>query len=166
MDLITIAIIVVGGLVAIGLAAWMLNRAWGDFPSRAGPPEQGTSPLPPPPALRGFSEQPEAPRNAAEGDESAEPGAADFPPGAPEADLIPITNDLVRRAAQQALERGGSPYATYFIRHGDQIFLAAHRIADPVQRAQVVRVFTAIDSGGAQDLNFAEIIGVLRQLGK
>jgi hypothetical protein len=36
MDVPTVLVIFVAGLLAIGVTAYMLNRAWGDFPSRAG----------------------------------------------------------------------------------------------------------------------------------
>lgn len=162
MDVTTIAIIFVGGLLAIGLTAYMLNRAWGDFPTRLTPP--GQDPAPP-------SRQPA--RVTAPAQQHDEAGEDDpfekidaLPAGAPPMDTIPITHPLIKRSVEQAMEKGGSPYATYFFRDGDQIFFAAYRIADPVQRAQATRLFQALHSGDTSGVNFGELIRTIQQLGK
>lgn len=158
MDLATVVVIFVAGLLALGATVYMLNRAWGDFPRRVGPPAAGLAPPPlaPPP----------------DDDEDAwgeaEPGEADppLPAGAPEGELIPVTHPMVRRAVEGALAKGGSPYATYFIRHGDQIYLAAYRIADPIQRARVARLFQELNGGDVSSLDFAAMLKAIQTLGK
>jgi hypothetical protein len=160
MDFTTVLIMFVAGLAALGLTLYMLNRAWGDFPRRPDRP----GPPPSPASTRLAPPSPADPDPAASG-----PGDADdapLPAGAPAADLIPITSPTVRQAVERAMERGGSPYATYFIRHGDQIYLAAHRIADPMQRAQVVRVFRGLNGDNLSGVALAEAISALQRLGK
>jgi hypothetical protein len=155
VDITTILIIAGLGLVTILVAAYMLNRAWGDFPGRVGPTQRGPSPVPPPSSLAG------AP---AQRDDRGEDAEASLPAGVPEGGLVPITHPLVLRAVENALERGGSPYATYFIRHGERVFLAAYRIADPAERERVTRVFEGLNSEGLTGVNFDDVIGALRRL--
>lgn len=155
MDITTILIIAGLGLVTILVAAYMLNRAWGDVPGRVGPTQRGPSPLPPPAAAQG------APTPA---DDKGQDDGLALPAGAPEGGLIPITHPLVLRAVENAMERGGSPYATYFVRHGERVFLAAYRIADPAERERVTRVFEGLNSGGLSGVNFDDVIGALRRL--
>src|SRR5262245_6739088 len=98
MDLTTILIL--GGLVlAIAVAAlWALRRAWGDFPSRA-------SALPPAGmAAPGMSRGPVAPLDAQEAPH-ADPPPAPVEPAATPPGLVSIENPMVRRAAEQALQR-------------------------------------------------------------
>jgi hypothetical protein len=154
LDPVTIIVIFVAGLLAIGVAAYMLNRAWGDFPRRAGP-YGGTG---------GPPRSPEPARDPAPADDDAhEP---ELPAGAPEGGLIPVTEPTVRAAVERALERPGSPYAAYFIRDGDRLYLAAHRIADPLQRAQVTSLFQRLNSGDFAGLNFSDLIGAIQKLGR
>lgn len=159
MDIPTILVIFVAGLLAIGLTAYMLNRAWGDFPSRAGRLDPGPPPAPP-------STTPAWATAPAEAEDGAGDDEAGLPAGAPDDGLIPITHPLVRRAIESALERGGTPYATYFVRDGERLFLAAHRIADPVQRAQFVRVFRDLSGDAPSGASLDEILGVVRQFTK
>jgi hypothetical protein len=163
IDLMTVAIIFGAALLAIGLTAWMLNRAWGDFPSRAGP--DATSPLMPlSPEPRDAFAQPPADELAPDGDEDVEP--AQLPAGAPAEGLIPVSHPLVLRAIQQSLERPGSPYATYFIRHDEQVYLALYRIADPGQRELARKIFEGLQSGELGDVGPADLMRLLSQLGK
>lgn len=153
MDLLTIVIIAGAGLVVIALAAYMLNRAWGDFPRRAGQlPDQPSSALLPHSA-------PYAPFVA---EHEEEPGFA----GAPHEGLIPITNPMMLRAVNTAMDRGGSPYAAYFLRDGERVFLAAYRIADPLQREQLTRLFEGLNSGNLEGVSPVELIRIINQLGR
>ncbi len=153
MDLLTIVIIAGAGLVALALVAYMLNRAWGDFPRRAGQlPEQ---PFSAPPAQTA----PYAPFVA---EDEEEPGFA----GAPQEALIPVTNPMVLRAVNAAMDRGGSPYAAYFLRDGERVFLAAYRIADPLQREQLTRLFEGLNSGNLEGVSPMELIRIINQLGR
>ncbi|MEI6180935.1 MAG: hypothetical protein WCP31_09275 [Chloroflexales bacterium] len=152
MDLTTIALLFVAGLSLLGLVLWMLNRAWGDFPSRLGP--QTGLPLTPSEAK---------PTSLAQGEPSE---AAELPPGASADDFVLVAHPLVRRAVEQALARGGSPYATFFIRDGERIYLVLSRIADPTQRELARRVFAGVNDGNLSGIGLNEIIQLLGQLGK
>lgn len=169
MDLTTILVIAIVGLVVIGVVIVMLNRAWGDFPGRVGPPAQGPSPLVQP--VR--SPAAAAPDTGAGerdpfADEEERSLAEDEwrPAGAPAEGLVPVTHPLVKRAVEQALDRGGSAYATYFLRDGDQVFLAAYRIADPGERANAVRVFQSLNDGDLTDVHFSELFALIQRLGR
>lgn len=161
LDPLTIAIIFLAGLVAIGLAAFVLNRAWGDFPTRLrlpdGTPERSPSPAP------GWET---APTHPGEADAPELEEHTPLPAGAPEDELIPVNHPLVKRAVAQALERGGTPYATYFVRHGEQIYLAAYRIADPEQRAQLTRLFLSLNRGELEGIDLGSLIRAVQQLGR
>ncbi|MGB9633093.1 MAG: hypothetical protein ACPL8I_07185 [Chloroflexaceae bacterium] len=155
MDLLTIAIIVVAGLLAIGISAYMLNRAWGNFPSRIGqlPPA-----LPPAPQRRldaalPVEEEIEADEEAPTGREIRE-------------DMIPVTNPLVLRAINAALDRGGGPYAAFFTREGDQVFFAAYRVPDPAQREQLTRLFKGLNAGELEGASLVEVMRVMSQLSR
>lgn len=154
IDLTTIAIIFVAGLVAIGLTVWMLNRAWGDFPSRAGA-------VSPPTPLPGA----QAPPDEAMDDEGGEEGAG-LPAGASSGNLVEVTHPLVLRAVRQAMQRPGSPYATYFIDDGERVFLVLSRIADPAQRETARRLFAGLNSGELGEVGMGDLVQMLNQLGK
>jgi hypothetical protein len=164
MDLMTVGIIFVAGLITFGVVIFMLNRAWGDFPRRAGPLDHDLA------QLTG-SRRPAwgaAPADDDDDDDDLDAALAGdaLPAGAPEGGLVPITNPQVRMAVERALERGGTPYATYFLRDGDRYYLAAHRIADPVERARIVRLFQGLNGGDLTGVNFGELISVIQRLGK
>ncbi|MEI7770176.1 MAG: hypothetical protein WCI67_09325 [Chloroflexales bacterium] len=148
MDLIIFASIVGVGLIIFLVVLVMLNRAWGDFPGRI-------SGLPPPPPPR------PAPPLA------ATPLAAEMTDITPNGGLVPVNHPLVRRAVMAALERGGSPYALYFIKDGEVIYLVPTRIADPQQREQATRLFASMNaSNGDATPPLAEAIRVIQELGK
>ena len=152
MDLTIIALLFVAGLALLGLVLWMLNRAWGDFPSGLGP--QAGLPL---------TSLEAKPTSLAQGDP---PDSVELPPGAAADDLVLVAHPLVRRAVEQALARGGSPYATFFIRDGERIYLVLSRIADPAQRELARQVFAGINDGNLSGIGLNEIIQLLGQLGK
>jgi hypothetical protein len=162
MDLVTVAVIFGAGILLLGVIVFMLNRAWGDFPPRLTPPhEEAPSPAPQrfgAGALLGAWEI-----ASIEEDEEEE---EDLPAGASADDLIPVTHPQVKLAVQQAIERGGTPYATYFIRDGERVYLVASRIADPAQRAQAVRLFQGLNSGNLEGSNMIDMIRTIQQLGR
>jgi hypothetical protein len=159
MDFATVAIIFVAGLLLLGVIVFMLNRAWGDFPTRLTPPYQDG------PARRGSPERALlAPFEDEEEDEEDEEER--LPAGAAPENLIPVTHPQVRLAVTQALERGGTPYATYFIREGERVYLVASRIADPAERARVVRLFQGLNGGDLTGLNMVDMIRTIQQLGR
>jgi hypothetical protein len=160
MELMTVAIVFVAGLLLLGVIVFMLNRAWGDFPTRLTPP---------------YQEAPAPRRSAAEAllatwdsgpDEEDEEGEAGLPAGASAENLIPVTHPQVRLAVLQALERGGTPYATYFIRDGEQVYLVASRIADPAQRDRTVRAFQALNGGDPGGVSLIDMVRTMQQLGR
>ncbi|NTU80333.1 MAG: hypothetical protein HGA45_13315 [Chloroflexales bacterium] len=163
MDLTAVTIIFVAGLIALGLTFWMLNRAWGDFPSRAGP-QSGLPPTPlsPRPAPLGTA----APADDNRGVAADDLAPAALPPGTPADGLVLVAHPAVRRAVEQAMERAGSPYATFFIRDGERIYLALYRIADPAQRETARRVFEGLNSGNLNKVGLAEVISMIGQIGK
>lgn len=152
MDPLILILIVGGGALLTVIALVMLNRAWGDFPGRISRPDMGQPPVQIP-TSPGFT----APVYDEEGE---------LPAGSPADGLILVTHPLARRAIMQALERGGSPYAAYFVRDGEKVYLAAHRISDPQQRAVAVRTFQAMSGDGPADLSIQEMIRAINQLGK
>jgi hypothetical protein len=159
MDLVTLAISFVAGLLLLGVIVFMLNRAWGDFPTRLTPPYQDG------PAQRGSPEEALlATLEAAEEEEDEE--EAGLPAGASAESLIPVTHPQVKLAVLQALERGGTPYATYFIRDGERVYLVASRIADPVQRERIVRAFQALNGGDLSGVSMIDMVRAMQQLGK
>lgn len=166
MDLSLFAGVVVGGLVLLLVIVFMLNRAWGDFPGRSSRSmQQRMEELAPSrPTVR---EQPQAAplASGATIEATFDERPFELPAGAPEQDLLPITHPGVRQAVLQALERGGSQYATYFVRNDEQVYLAAHRIADPLQRAQIVRTFEALN-GGTTKLSPFDLLETMRQLSR
>lgn len=150
IDLPTVAIMFVAGLAAIGLTAWMLNRAWGNFPDRAGLPPTHLTPTPP---------------ENEEWREEDDPEAR-LPAGASPGNLVEVTHPMVLQAVQRALERPGSPYATYFIREDERVFLVLTRIADPAQRETARRLFEGLNGGEMDNVGMGDLMQVLSQLGK
>lgn len=141
------------GSVAVGLLLAvimlvMLNRAWGNFPG----PISGIPPDQPTPSR---AAAPSAPL-----DNTLEV--------TPNGGMVPVNHPLLRRAVMAALERGGSPYALYFIRDGEAVYLIPSRIADPQQREQLTRLFTAMDSTNSGEglPPLGEAIRMIQKMGK
>ncbi|MGQ9926116.1 MAG: hypothetical protein ACUVS4_04510 [Chloroflexaceae bacterium] len=155
MDLLTIAIIVLAGLLAIGISAYMLNRAWGNFPSRIGhlPPDTPSAPQRRLGASLPLEEETRTDEEPPPGWETRE-------------DMIPITNPLVLRAINTALDRGGGPYAAFFVREGDQVFFAAYHVPDPAQREQLTRLFKGLNAGELEGVSLVEVMRVMSQLSR
>ena len=157
MEIVTVAILVLAGLAALGVIAFMLNRAWGDFPK--------TSALPggPPPSTKGGPGDVARPGPPADDDLGPlEP--RELPAGAPEGSLIAVEHPLVRRTIEAAMEKGGSPYAAYFIRHGDTIYVNLARIADPGQRERIAAMLHEVNGKGSNPMPMKDLIQAVRDL--
>ncbi|RRR72827.1 MAG: hypothetical protein EI684_09655 [Candidatus Viridilinea halotolerans] len=140
------------GVVLIALVAGMLNRAWGDFAQHAPKIEELEA------RLRQEARW-SAPPPVAEADEP------ELPAGAPGEDMIPVSHPLLKQAISRAMVSGGTPAATYFVREGDAIYLAAYRIADPDQREQVTKLFRALHDADDQASIF-ELLQAIKRLGR
>ena len=157
MEIVTVAILVLAGLAVLGLAAFMLNRAWGDFPK--------TSALPggPPPSTRGGPGKLARPDPPA--DDDLEPlGPRELPAGAPAGSLIAVEHPLVRRAIEQSMQKGGSPYAAYFIRQGDAVYVNLARIADPAQRERIAAMLHEVNGKGSSGMSMTELMRAVQEL--
>jgi hypothetical protein len=147
MDLTTLFIL--GGLaIAILVAALVvLNRSWGNFPDHAGS-------LPPAgPSAPGASSQRNLPPLEA-------PPVAGTPESPPDGGLVLIEHPMVRRAAEDALRRGG-PMTRYIVRDGDQVYFSFDQIDDPVQRQAAYDLMRRFQAGQDVDLR-----AMMRLIGK
>lgn len=163
MDWNIFLIIVAVGVVLLGFAAWMLHRSWGDFPKKLNVHELET------PIKREFSwaaQRSDDDDDNDDDDDDHEWAERSLPAGAPDDGMILVTHPGVRNAITQAIERGGSPYASYFVRDGDRIYLAAYRISDPDQRAQVTQLFQSINNGEIGGLSIYDLLQVLKRFGR
>ncbi len=150
MDWMLVAGIVAVGAIMVVVVLVMLNRAWGDFPGRISglPPAQPPSPGQGQPPLAG------------------PPAIGELSAGAPAGGLVPVTHPLIRQAILTAMARGGTPYATYFIKDGEAVYLVPGRIADPQQRENMTRLFASINSGDSNSISFSEVIRVVQEMTK
>jgi hypothetical protein len=161
MDWNVFLIIVAAGMILLALTAWMLHRSWGDFPRQLNVHQFE------PPAKRAPSWANQTNDDDDDDDDDDDEWAErSLPAGAPDDGMILVTHPGVRNAITQAIERGGSPYASYFVRDGDQIYLAAYRISDPDQRAQVTQLFQSINNGEIGGLSIYDLLQVLRRFGR
>jgi hypothetical protein len=162
MDLTTLAIIGAVGLAVLAVSIFMLNRAWGDFPTRAGRLDDSPAPRAAESSL--WPAWDAAPADNEQDNQWGEP--RELPAGASSENLIPVENPTVKRLMDKALDQAGSPYATYFLRDGERIYFVASRIADPAQRAQAVRVFEELNRDQGAGPNMVELFQTFRQFGK
>lgn len=150
MNLYIFAGVMAIGLIIILVVVFILNRAWGDFPGRvAGLPPPITPNMPPNPPTNSFS-----------------PTLEGFARSDTEATLVSVQHPLVKRAVLAALERGGSPYALYFVKEGDLVYFVPNRVADMQQRDVLIRMFNSLNSDDDNNISFADIIRVLQELGR
>jgi hypothetical protein len=167
---------IVGGLaiVAIAAALYALNRSWGNFPRDthyrppSGPSAPGMSAgqsAPPEPSSMWDApiSSPPAPAQASGWDALAHsvapPLAADLPD--PASWVVPIEHPLVRRAAEQALAKGG-PMARYVVRQGGQVAFDFGQISDPAERRQAYALMRRFTEG--QDVDFRAMMQLIQQL--
>ncbi|NNJ09018.1 hypothetical protein EKD04_001610 [Chloroflexales bacterium ZM16-3] len=158
MDLYLFISIVAGGVVVILIVLVMLNRAWGNFPGKV-------SGLPPTMSSSQPMTSQQSPLSAAPLTEMA-PEEMDLPAGAPVGSLVPVTHPMVRQAVLAALDRGGSPYALYFIKDGEMVYLVPRRIADQQQREMLTRMFTSLNGDSDGSIGMGDIVRVLQDMAK
>jgi len=153
--------IMIGGLAIIAIAAtlYALNRSWGSFPKdaryqpRSGASAPGISPGASLPAGSStpWDEQPSANQAA----------AAPFDAPDPASWLVPITHPMVRRAAEQALQRGEAA-ARYIVRQGDGLAFDFSQISDPAQRRQAYTIMRRFADG--ENVDIGAMMQLVRQL--
>jgi hypothetical protein len=154
----TTVLIIVGILAVVAVAAtlYALNRSWGDFGRSSRIPPAGPSAL-------GTSD-PAARRSPGASWERPEPPAAEARPSAAPYDsggLVPIDHSMVRRAAEQALARGG-PAARYIVRQGDSVYFDFSQIADADKRQQAYDLMRRFNEG--QDVDIQAMLRLVREL--
>ena len=154
--------LIIGGLTLIILIAALvaLNRSWGNFPNRAGtlPPASASAP--------GMSRLPSAP----DADWEAQPPLGTPERPAPtiertnqEGGLVLIEHALVRRTAEQAIDRGG-PITRYIVRQGEQVYFDFSQIADPEQRREAYDLMRRFNAG--QDVDISAMLKMVNRLFK
>jgi hypothetical protein len=90
---------------------------------------------------------------------AAPPLAADLPD--PASWVVPIEHPMVRRAAEQALAKGG-PAARYVVQQGDQVAFDFGQISDPAQRRQAYTLMRRFADG--QDVDFRAMMQLVQQM--
>ncbi|HJZ45897.1 MAG TPA: hypothetical protein VKE41_01985 [Roseiflexaceae bacterium] len=154
---------ILGGLALIVVIAALiaLNRSWGNFPERADtlPPTGASAP--------GMSSSTGS--SAAESWEDrrqlgtpAQPVAAIEVASQP-GWLVPIEDPLVRRTAEQALEKGG-PITRYIVRQGGQVCFDFSQIDDPARRQEAYDLMRRFNAG--QDVDIAAMVKMINRLFK
>jgi hypothetical protein len=157
----TMTWIIIGGLAITAIAAtlYALNRSWGSFPKdaryqpRSGASAPGISPhaSAPPGSSTLWDDRPSTGETAAPPLEVPEP--ANW--------LVPITHPFVRRAAEQALQRGDAT-ARYVVRQGDGLAFDFSQISDPTQRRQAYTIMRRFADG--ENVDIRAMMQVIRQL--
>jgi hypothetical protein len=148
--------LLLGGLALLIVVAAlaMLNRSWGSFPNRAGilPPPGASAPGMSRQEARAqpWGEQPDMPAQPVAMLDAAVP-----------ADLVPITHQLVRQAAERALERGG-PVTRYIVRQGKDVYFDFSQIDDPAQRQEAYELMRRFNAG--QDVDISAMVKMVRRL--
>lgn len=157
MDLGIFLLLVVVGLAMVGMTLYMLNRSWGNFPTRIELP-----PVEQPSSSRwaDTTGDRETPSSAAELGVAAQEPPEEIDAAAPVGGgLILLEHPMLRQAAQQALDRG-SPAAQYIVRDGEHLYLALDRIHDPAQRRMAAQLLESYQAGEPVD-----VWGMLRIFG-
>ncbi len=152
--------LILGGLALIAVIAALvaLKRSWGNFPDRAGtlPPAGASAP--------GMSRLPsQSAWEAQPALGTIERSAEAIEPTREVGDLVLIEHPLVRRTAEQALERGG-PITRYIVRQGEQVFFNFSQIADPHQRQQAYDLMQRFNAG--QDVDMSAMLKMVNRLFK
>ena len=186
----TAVYIVVGILAVVAIAAtlYVLNRSWGDFgragqlpPTGASAPGESKSPAQADQAAKSWGLPERLTTGTEAAGESALPARAEpvadswglperlttgteAPSAAPAGEagvLVPIAHPLVRRSAEQALQRGSSA-ARYIVRQGDQLYFDFSAIEDPARRQRAYDLMRRFNAG--QDVDIGEMVRLVREL--
>lgn len=151
--------VALGGLALVAIVATLvaLNRSWGNFPkdARYEPPSGSSAPGMSSPAGQ---PGPAMGWNAPASDDGHEPNLPD-----PESWLVPVNHPLVRRAAEQALQRGDTS-ARYIVRQGEQLYFDFAQISDPLQRRRAYAAMRRFADG--QDVDLKAMLQTIQQLFK
>jgi hypothetical protein len=154
--------LILGGLTLIVVIAALiaLNRSWGNFPDRAGtlPPAGASAP-----GMSSVSRSPAAAWEAQPPLGTPEQPAPAIEPASQEGGLVPIEHVLMRRTAEQALERGG-PITRYIVRQGQQVYFDFSQIDDPDQRREAYDLMRRFNAG--QDVDISAMLKMVNRLFK
>lgn len=178
MDMSTLIIVGVLALIVVVAALFVLRRSWGNFPDQARMPPTvpdepfSLSDLGLSDAERARSVQPEPGQSQQRQQKPfslEDLGLSDAELAEQEreeadaARLVLITQPMVRRAAQQALQRGG-PQAKYFVSVGDQIYFSFEAIEDPAERQAAYDLMRRVQAG--EDVDFRAVMALISKLSK
>ena len=155
MDLTTILIIAGFAIVAVGAVLWMLRRAWGDFPNRAGMPPPADMPTYDPVDGSFTSATPSSPATPPVLPSAIE--AQPVPPG-----LVPIENPMVLRAAEAAIKKGDPRAARYIVRDGGKLYFSFDQIADPTERQVAYDMMRRLNAG--EDVDIRAMLRLVQQM--
>jgi hypothetical protein len=153
----TTTLLILGGIAIIVVVAvlFALSRSWGDFPSRAGvlPQDLNADRAQEPFSLKDL------------GLSDAELELERRRTAAPDASggLVPIENPMVRRAAEQARQRG-SPMAKYVVCQDDQLYFSFDAISDPVERQEAYKLMRQFHAG--QNVDIRALVALINKLSK
>ncbi|GIV96649.1 MAG: hypothetical protein KatS3mg057_1306 [Herpetosiphonaceae bacterium] len=154
MDETMLVMIVLGGLGVLALMVLMLNRSWGNFPTRPSQPFEQQSPEP---WRSGWETDGAITGQISSVDQPAH-GTTEPIPG-----LIPIEHPMVQRAAQNALRKGDKT-ARFIVQDGDRLYLSLDHISDPEQRRIAYEVLRRFNAG--ENIDIRSFFTVIRQIFK
>jgi hypothetical protein len=161
MDLTTILILGGVALMAVVAALWMLRRAWGDFPSRAGMlPPAATGRQPSIPTYNPVDGSFTSAAPSALETQSDSPSALETQPAPP--GLVPIENPMVLRAAEAAMKKGDQRAARYIVRDGGKLYFSFDQIADPTERQVAYDMMRRLNAG--EDVDIRAVLKLVQQM--
>ncbi len=77
--------------------------------------------------------------------------------------LVEVTNPLVLRSMEKALERGG-PMARYIVRYQGALWITFEPLPDQQEREQAYELFRRFNTG--EELDIRALMKVIRKIGK
>lgn len=161
MELTTILIVAGVAIIAVVAALWMLRRAWGDFPSRAGMlPPAGISRQPSMPTYDPVDASFTSAAPSALEAQSVSPISTEATPAPP--GLVPIENPMVLRAAEAAVKKGDQRAARYIVRDGGKLYFSFDQIADPTERQAAYDMMRRLNAG--EDVDIRAMMKLVQQM--